>query len=132
MGNSPGLGSKWRLAASLTLTAKSCASVNRDHAAPAAATSAVGTAPVEARRGDQVSASDALMFGHCFGQRRNRIVAHELRKKRQLARLVCRVSAEMVVGIGGRLVEPCLHDRRSLPLRFAGTPNCAMIELRAV
>jgi hypothetical protein len=120
MDSLPGSTQKWRLAVGLTLAAKSCASVNQVALLQPLGASAVGAARVEAGRDDQISASDALTFGDRFGQRRNRVVAHELRKERQLALLLGRADAKLFVCFRRRLIPQCSHDRQSLTRRFAG------------
>jgi hypothetical protein len=59
---------------------------------PLAAESAVAATRAKVRCGDQIFASHvrAHTFGDFVGERSNRIVAYELREKRELARLICR------------------------------------------
>jgi len=75
-----------------TVAAKSCVRVNALHAFRAAALLSTRRRRAKVRCGDQIFASHvrAHTFGDFVGERSNRIVAHELREKRELARLIRR------------------------------------------
>jgi hypothetical protein len=86
---------------------------------PADAASAAGATRPEAGFGDEVSASNAGTLGDCIRQRRDGIVAHELRKERQLALLLGGADAKSLVPVSRQLAPHCSHNRRFLTRRFA-------------
>jgi hypothetical protein len=94
--------------------------------ATAGAALAVPAGGTEASRGDQISASHAAArtLGDCFRQRSNRIVAHKLRKKRQLELFLRGVSAMSVICVCRLLFQQFLHDRQPLTIDSSDAKLC--------